>query len=218
MMRIADTILFDLDGTLTDPAEGILNSFVYALDKMGLEHEEKYHYTRVIGPPLVDSFRELFGLDKEGAHRGVMLYRDYFSAGGMFENRVYPGIPDLLQTARKAGYHLGVATSKPDRFSEAILRKFALWDYFDFLAASTMDEKRTSKEEVIAYAMEKYGVKAENTRMVGDRKYDILGAHSLGMKTVGVTYGYGSEEELQKAGADDIAHSVEELLRLFQLT
>jgi len=216
-MRFADTVLFDLDGTLTDPAEGILNSFVYAMEKMGFAHEEKYHYTRVIGPPLLDSFREICGLDEEGARKGVMLYREYFSAGGMFENRVYPGIPVLLEKARKAGYRLGVATSKPDRFSEAILKKFDLWPYFDFLAASTMDEKRTAKEEVIAYAMKIHGVKAENTLMVGDRKYDIIGAHTLGMRAVGVSYGYGSEEELKEAGADHIAHSVEELAVLLQL-
>ena len=204
--------LFDLDGTLTDPAEGITNSVIYALKKFGKEvssREELYPY---IGPPLLESFEKYHGLTPAQAREGLRLYREYFSDRGIFENTVYDGIPPLLERLRSAGVRLFVATSKPEYYARQIMAHFHLEEYFDFIGGSTMDETRVRKEEVIRYVLERTGV-SEPARavMVGDRGLDVTGAEQCGMDAIGVLYGYGGKEELQRAGARYLVSTTPEI-------
>ena len=211
-------VLYDLDGTLTDPGEGIVNSFRYALRAYGVPvREDPRFYHAVIGPPLADSFREYAGFDRETARMAVEKYREYFSEKGIFENRVYPGIPRLLEKNREAGRKNIVATSKPEGFTGRILEHFDLMRYIDGVSGATMDEKRTLKKDVIAHALEAFRLSPEEVVMVGDRKHDAAGAAACSVDFIGVSYGYGSEEELSAAGAGTIARSVEELSRLLQI-
>ena len=211
-----ETILFDLDGTLTDPAEGITKAVAYALERHGRPVSDLDTLTPFIGPPLLDSFVEISGFSRAEAGELVRDYRVYFSRQGIFENRVYEGIPQMLQRLREMGKVLVVATSKPEEFARRILERFDLAQYFTHICGATMDESRTSKGAVIAYALETAGV-ADPARvlMVGDRKHDIKGAAQNGIQSLGVLFGYGSREELEAAGADYIVDSVpalEELL------
>lgn len=205
-------VFFDLDGTLTDSGEGILNSVEYALKKLGITGYERSRLYGFIGPPLVVSFSEFFGLSEEKCKEGVRLYREYYSKKGIYENRLYDGIIHLLEKLSEEGAKVVLATSKPREFAEEILRFFSLTKYFDYIAAAEMNGKRNEKSEVIAYALEISGAKKEQTVMVGDRKFDILGARSAGIASIGVLYGFGTEEELIKAGADYIAQTPESVL------
>ena len=207
-----DYIFFDLDGTLTDPALGITNSFVYALKSFGLEIPSYETLCTFIGPPLPDTFKNLLGFSEEKAAEGVKKYREYFSEKGLFENSVYPGIPELLAKLKEAGKKMVVATSKPEVFSVKIIEHFGLTQYFENVCGSLMDESRSKKDQVIEYAIERNGIKDKSKiLMVGDRKHDILGAKKVGLKSCGVLFGYGSLEELQTAGADFIAENVSRL-------
>ena len=207
-------ILFDLDGTLTDSAEGIVNSIVYALKHYGLPHDDREALRRFVGPPLPESFQKYCGFSAEKAKDAVAVFREYFTEKGIFENSVYDGVPEMLDALVKAGFTLGVATSKPEAFAEQILARFDLAKYFTAVAGATMDEKRTSKPTVIAYAMEKLGITdASCVWMVGDREHDILGAKENGIRSVGVLYGYGDMAELGEAGADVIVQTPAELLQ-----
>lgn len=208
------SILFDLDGTLTDPAIGITNSVKYALKKFDIEVLDRKTLYPFIGPPLVDSFMEFYGFNKKDAEKALGYYREYFSSGGMFENEVYQGIRELLKELKEKGIKLYVATSKPQEFSEKILEHFGLLEYFEKVIGATMDEKRNKKEEIIKYALDKYRINRLSAVMVGDRKFDILGAKENGLISVGVSYGYGSKEELQNSKAEYIANSVEELRKI----
>ena len=207
-------ILFDLDGTLTDPGIGITNCVGYALQKCGVSpasREELYPY---IGPSLTWGFQRYHGLSEEQAKQALTYYRERFSVKGMYENEVYDGIPALLEELRGRGARLLVATSKPEEFTNEILRHFGLAEYFDFVAGNTLDDRRPTKASVIAYLQEKYpAITARNSIMVGDREYDILGARERGLPAVGVLYGYGSREELEKAAA---AHIVEDIPALHE--
>lgn len=204
-------IFFDLDGTLTDPGEGITNSVAYALSKFGIEVGDRRELSRFIGPPLIDAFMEYYGFSKPDAERALALYREYFAPKGIFENAVIDGIPELLLALKVQGCRLYVATSKPEEFAKKILEHFSLAAYFDGIYGSTMDETRNRKDAVIAYALEQTGVKSADAVMVGDRHHDIGGAKTNGMRSVGVLFGYGSREELASAGADAIAETVQEL-------
>lgn len=207
-------ILFDLDGTLTDPGAGITNSVMHALKKHGIEVNDRRELYSFIGPPLKDSFMKFCGFTEEEAMRAIEEYREYFRPYGMFENEVYPGIPALLSELKSSGKRLILATSKPDVFSIEILKHFGLYDYFDFFACATMDEKRVTKPEIIRYALDELKITDLDTCvMVGDREHDIFGAKAAGIRSIGVLYGYGTREELEKAGADAIAETVEDLLR-----
>ena len=210
-------IFFDLDGTLTDPAQGITNSFIHALKFYGLPIPSYQELCKLIGPPLPYSFETTFGFDHDKAMEAVAKYREYFASRGLFENKVYPGIPELLQTLKEQGKHLLVATSKPEEYSIKIIDHFGLSKYFDFVCGSLMDESRSKKSEVIAYALECAALgKADKEKvlMVGDRFHDIEGAKANGLKSCGVLFGYGSRRELQEAGADYIVKSVNELLEV----
>ena len=214
-----DYVFFDLDGTLTDPALGITNSFIHALKFYGIPIPSYEELCKLIGPPLPYSFETTFGFPHDKAMEAVAKYREYFSTKGLFENKVYDGIPELLQALKEKGKHLVVATSKPEEYSIKIIEHFNLAKYFDFVCGSNMDESRSKKDEVIAYAMERCGLgEGDKTRiiMIGDRFHDIEGAKKNNLKSCGVLFGYGSREELQNAGADYIAEKVEDLTKLFE--
>ena len=204
--------LFDLDGTLTDPGLGIKNSIRYALGKAGLPSLEEATLDLFIGPPLLDSFQKYCGATPDEAKELVRLYREYFSVTGLFENEVYRGVPELLEDLCRRGAKVFLATSKPEPFAHKILEHFDLMRYFTFAGGSTMDETRTAKAEVIDYVLKSANIKAEESVMVGDRKYDIEGGEKCGLDTVGVTFGYGTESEF--ADADYIINSPEELLNI----
>lgn len=210
-----DVILFDLDGTLTDPGEGITRSVAYALERFGIQVADRTALYPFIGPPLPDSFRKYYGFSDEQAAQAMTYYRDYFSEKGLFENTVYDGVDEMLQVLRQAGKTLIVATSKPEVFAKRILAHFGLRSYFTCIAGSHLDGTRCHKNEVIAYALGSCGI--TDTRgvvMVGDREYDMEGARQNGLDAIGVLYGYGSREELKCAGATHIVTSVEELQSL----
>ena len=207
-------IFFDLDGTLTDPAQGITNSFIHALKYFGREIPSYEELCKLIGPPLPYSFETILGFPKEKVMEAVAKYREYFATKGLYENSVYPGIPELLQTLKANGKHLVVATSKPEEYSIKIIDHFGLSKYFDFVCGSLMDESRSKKSEVISYALQRCGLSEsdkERVLMVGDRHHDIEGAQQNGLKSCGVLFGYGSRTELEDAGADYIAEDINEL-------
>ena len=207
------TIFFDLDGTLTDSAPGIIHSVQYALKKYGIEAEEN-DLRSFIGPPLVHSFQERFGFDHDKALEAVAYYREYFTAGGMFENSVYPGVEEMLQKLKEDGLMLAVATSKPELFSKQILEHFALTRYFDFIGGAAMDETRTTKVEVLSYALQELQVDPAKAVMIGDRENDMEAASLLGTESIGVLYGYGSKEELANAGAKVFADTPMDICRI----
>lgn len=207
-----DWLFFDLDGTLTDPAEGITNSVVHALEAMNFEVPSYKTLCTFIGPPLNDSFHNIGGVPEDRLPEAIFKYREYFSTKGIFENKVYPGIADMLDRLQKAGKKLVVATSKPEDFSVRIIEHFGLARFFENVCGSCMDETRTKKGEVIEYALERNAIKDRSrVLMIGDRKHDIIGAHENGIVCCGVLYGYGPRAELEEAGADIIAADLTEL-------
>lgn len=216
-MKQYDIIFFDLDGTLTDPGEGITNSVMYALDKFGIQVSERSQLYKFIGPPLIESFEKFYGFTNLEAQKAVEYYREYFSDKGIFENKVYEGIEELLKAIKASGKQIILATSKPEEFAVRILEHFHLLHYFDDVAGASMDESRNKKDEVIAYALEKNAIFDKNAvLMVGDRKHDILGAKKCGLDSMGVLYGYGDKTELVEAGATYIVEQVNELFQIIQ--
>ena len=207
-----ETILFDLDGTLTDPFKGITGGVAYALDYFGDKYESVESLKHFIGPPLREHFMEFCGVDKEKGEEYVAKYREYYAVTGIYENKVYDGIENLLISLKNAGKKIVLATSKPEKFALIVLEHFGLIKYFDFVAGALMSNTRTKKDEVIAYALENIDdYNLETTIMVGDRMHDTLGAAKFGINTIGVTFGYGSYEELENSGTKIIVNTVEEL-------
>ena len=205
-------LLFDLDGTLTDPMVGITKSVQYALRHYGIEEPDLKKLCPFIGPPLKDSFMKYYGFPSEQATEAISIYREYFSKTGLYENMEYPGIRDLLATLKAAGKHLYVATSKPELFSKQILEHFRLAEYFDFIGGANMDETRVKKGDVIRYVLEENQIaELDKVVMIGDREHDIIGAKENSIDSIGVLYGYGSREELSAAGADFLAADLDEL-------
>ena len=206
------TILFDLDGTLTDSAPGILNSVRYACRKLGLPLPGEAQLRGFLGPPLPWSFRTILGLGEADAARAVAAFREYYPETGLFENAVYPGIPELLAALQAAGKTVAVATSKPEPFARRILAHFALDAYCTAICGATIDETRTDKGDVVAYALQTLGAAgARPAVMVGDREHDVRGAAQNGLPCIGVVYGYGTAEELSAAGAVALADTVADL-------
>lgn len=206
-----DTVLFDLDGTLTDPGKGITNSVKYALKHYEIVENDYNRLCDFIGPPLVDSFMKHYGFDRAKASEAVSIYREYYSKKGLYENSIYDGVAEMLACIKESGARIVLATSKPWRFAEIILEHFNVKQYFDFVAGATMSETRTRKDEVIKYAIDTCNIDPATAVMVGDREYDVIGAMRFKIKTVGVSYGYGSVDELKKAGAFIIAGSPKEV-------
>ena len=205
-------LMFDLDGTLTDPALGITNSVAYALRKMNIPVPSYEKLCKHIGPPLMRSFCSFYGLSDAEGERALALYREYFGDRGIFENAVYDGIPHLLAEMKNQGRKIYMATSKPEPYAIRIAEHFGFAHYFDRIAGSTMTEARTNKADVIAYLAELEGFDpAVDTLMIGDREHDVLGAKAHGAPCAAVLYGYGSREELENAGADFIVDTVADL-------
>ncbi|MER1999407.1 MAG: HAD family hydrolase [Lysinibacillus sp.] len=203
------TILFDLDGTLTDPKEGIVKSIQFALNHLKIDSPDEQTLASYIGPPLHETFREL-GLNEAQTVEAITLYRQRFTTIGMYENEVYEGVEQMLQILREQGKQLAIATSKPLPFATEILRHFKLAQYFDVIAGSNLDGTNSLKADVIATALRQFDQPTPAV-MIGDRKHDIIGAKAHHLDSIGVTFGYGSEEELLQAGATSIVHSVQQL-------
>ncbi len=209
-----DIVLFDLDGTLTDPGEGITNSVAYALKKFNIIVEDRTELYNFIGPPLIDSFMKYYGMNYDDGLKAVEYYREYFSVTGIFENKVFDGIPELLDKIRKSGRKIALATSKPEVYAKRILEHFNLTQYFDFVGAATMDETRSKKADVIAYTLENFNVTDKSkVVMIGDRHHDIEGANQNDLDSIGVLFGYGDREELESTGATYIAETVNDIIK-----
>ena len=215
---MTDYLFFDLDGTLTDPFEGITNSILRALDRMGKDKPERDWLRKFIGPPLIPSFRAFLGMTQEEAETAQAYYRECYSAAGKFENRVYPGIPEALAALRDAGFVLCVATSKPEPVAGQILGHFGLDGYFSEICGATLDGVRGTKGEVLCELISRLSLTEGDLarcRMIGDRIHDAEGAREVGIGTVGVLWGYGSREELTEAGCLALVETPAELTSLF---
>jgi len=207
-----DIILFDLDGTLTDPKTGITKSVQYALGKLGIVEENLDKLTSFIGPPLITSFKEFYSMNDEEANQALQYYRERFSTVGLYENAVYAGMKELLETLQNQGKTMFVATSKPTIFSIKILEHFGLNHFFKAVIGSELDGTRVEKDEVIKYVLSEIaGHDLRRIIMVGDRKFDVLGAQKNDIDVIGVAYGYGSYEELQTAKPNYIVETMSEL-------
>ena len=208
-------ILFDLDGTLSDSEPGIRKGIEYSLSKFGIKLEDE-EINKFLGPPIRDSYRDFCGFDEDKCEQAVKYYREYYAEKGLFENTLYPGMRELLCGLKDRGKILMVATSKPQPFTDRILRYFEIDGLFDIIVGASMDGSRDRKADIIRFALSEYGDDAlENLSwalMVGDRKYDILGAREVGIDSVGALYGYGSVEELKSAGATYLSETVEGIL------
>jgi phosphoglycolate phosphatase len=205
-------VFMDLDGTLTNPKLGITKSVRYALQSKGVTVEDLESLCKFIGPPLRESFMNYYGFDAMQAEELVSKYREYYKVTGLYENEAYDGMEKLLSDLRASGRKLYVATSKPEEFAVKVLEHFHLAGYFEDICGATMDGRRSTKEEIIRYTMDRNSItEKEKIVMVGDREHDILGAKAVGIASLGVLYGYGSREELQTAGADAIAERVKEV-------
>lgn len=209
-------ILFDLDGTLSNPLEGIQNSVEYAMEKMNVTVTD-LDVATFIGPPMKETLEKYFHLNPSEIEHAIFYYRQYFRKKGMFQNELYPNITRLLQNLKDRGHHLVVATSKPYQFAEKIVQYFEIDHLFDFIAGSNIDGTRTDKGEIIQYAMEQFPeYETSDFVMIGDREQDIIGAAKQQITSIGVTYGFGTAWELNNAKADYIVNCVEELEDLFK--
>ena len=214
-MNMWDVILFDLDGTITDPKDGITKSVAYALERVGIKIENPDILTNFIGPPLLESFQKFYSLSEEQSLEAVDLYRQRYSSVGWVENLPYPGIDECLQRLRTAGKTLIIATSKAELYAIKILEYFGLSKYFHAICGTPMDGLKQTKADVIRTALSRIDVfDLSKVVMVGDRMHDILGAHEVGLSAIGVLYGYGDRQEHEAQNADYIVESVEELKSL----
>ncbi len=205
-------ILFDLDGTVADSAEGVINSVYYALCNMGFEVSDKASLKKFIGPPLSSSFKEFYNFDEKQIDRGIKLYREYYTDKGINEACIYDGIKSLLRKLKSCGKKVILATSKPEVFAVRIIENFGVSDCFDVIAGSTLDEERNTKAKVIKYALDKAGVSdLSDVLMIGDRKHDVLGANDIGIKCAYILYGYGNLQEAIEYHADYIIDTVDNL-------
>lgn len=210
---MCETILFDLDGTLTDPYLGITNSIMYALEKLGREIPPREELKSFIGPPLYDEFRRKFGMEDPEAREAVRLYREYYPKKGLYENALIDGAKELLSELSRQGRRICLATSKPEPFAREILRYFGILEYFDFVGAATLDGKIGTKTEVLRHVLEETGVSPAQCVLVGDRMHDIEGAHEVGMKCIAVLVGFGDRAEFSEYGADYVAEKLMDVLK-----
>ncbi len=212
MKKAYTHLLFDLDGTLFDTSPGVTTSVRHALVRMGRPIPSQELLLKFIGPPLHEGFMEYCGMSAEEAATARVRYREYYADRGLLECRLYDGMSETLAALHAAGYTLAVATSKPEVYATRILEHFDIARYFTYIAGSTLTEARTAKPEVIAYALESLGnPPASACLMIGDRRYDIEGAHALEMDGYGVLYGFGTREEMEAAGADRLFATPSEL-------
>lgn len=209
-------ILFDLDGTLTDPFLGITRSVAYSLKSFGIEVDDLETLKPFIGPPLDVSFREYYHMDEAQSWKAVEKYREYFSKKGLFENKVYEGMEDFLQSLLNMDMKLYVCTSKPEVFAKEILDHFSLTPYFTGIYGATLDGSLKNKGDVIAHCIKQEQLNIQDCMMVGDRQHDIVGAHQNQIPCIGVLYGYGSSEEFQEYHCDYIAKDLIELKKIIE--
>lgn len=203
-----DTVLFDLDGTISNSFEGISGGVMYALEELGYPVPPRESLTSFIGPPLFDEFKRRFGMDDDTAREAVRLYRVYYPQKGIYEQFPNEGAGELLKLLKERGTTICLATSKPQEYSEKILKNFGYENYFDAIVGATFDGKLSAKSDIIALALEKTGSRPENALMVGDRFYDVVGAHACGVRCAGVLCGFGSRREFEECGADFIAENL----------
>lgn len=209
-------VLFDLDGTITDSAEGIINSFQFALAKFNIHVEDKDELKRVIGPPLKDSFMNLYSLSEQNANIAIEAYREYYKEKGIYENKLYPNIKSFLHILKLINKKIILATSKPTEYAIEILKYFSIFDYFTDVIGSTFNEDRQEKIDVMRYALEKNNISnLAYAIMIGDRKFDIEASNALNIDSIGVLYGYGSKEELIQSGATYLAPNILNLFKYF---
>ena len=208
------TVFFDLDGTVVDSGEGVTNSVVYALAKFGID-EIPANTKRFIGPPLASSFKDFYGFNDEKTEQAIKYYREYYKEKGIYECFAYEGIEDLLSSLKEGGYELVLCTSKPEEYAKIVLGYVHLDKYFNHICGATMDEKtRATKEDVMHYALMKTKSTNHDTVMVGDRRYDICSANRFGLNSIGVTFGYGTRQELEKAGATYVVNAPSDIKNL----
>lgn len=209
-------ILFDLDGTLTDPKVGITKAVQYALEKNNIKEDSLSILEKFIGPPLKDSFMEFYSFDEKKSLDSIQYFREYFKERGIFENEIYLGIEDLLKKLKQNDYKIIVATSKPLVFAKTILTHFKMMDYFDLVVGSNLDGTLVDKGEIISYAIDCLKIKnLKEVIMIGDRKYDIIGAKKNNIDSIGVLYGYGSIKELKIANPNYMINSIDQLYEFF---
>lgn len=208
-------LFFDLDGTLTDSAPGILRSVAHALSAFGIQVDDLQTLNPFVGPPLEDSFKDFFHFTEEQAAEAVEVYHQRYNAIGVHENSPYPGVYECLETLRRRGYHLVVATSKPEKLARVVLHKFKLEDYFEFVGGRDDAGILHTKADVIRHVISALGIEDKGSIvMIGDRKHDVIGAAEAGIDSIGVLFGYGDKEELTAAGATVLAESYERLLEI----
>lgn len=207
-------ILFDLDGTLTNSGLGIRKSVRIALKHFDIEENDTVKLNRFVGPPLFKSFKTFYGFDDDKADKAVEEYRKYYSEKGIFECEVYPNVKETLKALKGAGKKMYVATSKPEHLARRVVEHFELDSYFEYVGGATTDRDRSGKHEVIEYVLNTVGLSPSDVIMIGDTKYDVLGAASHGIKTIGAAYGYGGREQLKEAGACRIIDSMDELIKI----
>jgi phosphoglycolate phosphatase len=208
-------ILFDLDGTLTDPKIGITNSVMYSLEKFGIKVNDRKELFCFIGPPLIDSFMDFYGFSKEDALQAIVYYREFFGVTGIYQNDVYDGIENVLATLKNQGKKLILATSKPEKYANIILEHFGLAKYFDCVVGATFDGSLNYKSDIVAVALKRGGVDdISKAVMIGDRHHDVDGGKANSLATIGVLYGYGSMEEFNECGADFVAETPADILRI----
>lgn len=205
-------ILFDLDGTLTDPFVGITKAVAYGLKSQGIEPPELEKLKPFIGPPLDDSYMKYYHMDHDTTWKAIEKFREYFNKSGKFENEVYEGMEDFLQALNDLGLKLYVCTSKPIVFANEIMEHFHLDKYFQGIYGSEFNGIRKEKADVIAYCLKQEGIRAEDCIMVGDRQHDIIGAHKNNIPCIGVLYGYGDREEFERFDCDYVVNDIKELL------
>lgn len=214
MMRDFDLVLFDLDGTLTDSGPGVTGCVRRALEQMSWTVPPQDMLRRFIGPALYDSFSNICGMNPEQAQQAIDIYRMYYRNGGIFENRVYDGIPEILEELRAAGKTLAVATSKPATMTGPVLSHFALDRYFDEVSAADESDRGNGKEELIFPVLQKFGIPASHAVMIGDTKFDASGARKSGTHFLGALYGFGTEEEMRREGAKHFVRKPADIARL----
>lgn len=204
-------ILFDLDGTIINSEEGITNCIRYVLDFWGMEQPPQEELLCFIGPPLKESFQKKYGFDEEKAIQSVVKYRERFDREGIFECELYAGVAELIQELHGKGYHLAVASSKPETACQRIIEHFHLETYFDGVYGATLDGSISTKKQVLEHVFKENGMKREDTILIGDTKFDAIGAKEAEIPCIGVTYGFGTAEELKEAGAVFICDSTKEV-------
>lgn len=216
MEKLRQTILlFDLDGTLTDSAEGVIRSLQHMQEKMGMEKWADADLRFAVGPPLMQTFTQEFGMDAETAEKALLCFRERYTTVGLFENKVYPGIEEMLQALKAKGKRMAVATSKKEETAVRILEHFGIAQYFEVIGGDNRAAGRDNKAKVIAYVLEQMQADLAEVMMVGDRKFDVEGAHAIGIPCIAVEYGYGDRAEFEACGADFIAATAAEVAALF---